>query len=101
LIRLGSVQESSTAPLPASPEERTGSLPLAELRRGPRAGFLDGFVSEAWQISRAVPVAEYTWSLEWSDRAEEEANDSYYHVRVRQKNDQRAWSSPIWVGDRT
>jgi hypothetical protein len=77
------------------------SLPLAELRRGPRAGYLDGFVSEAWQISRAVPESEYAWSVGWSDRAEGEADDSYYHVRVRQKNDQWAWSSPIWVGGPT
>ena len=75
-------------------------LPLAQLREGARAGFLDGFVSEAWQISRAVPEAEYAWGFEWSDRAEtaEGRGDDFYYVRVRQKNDQWAWSSPIWVG---
>jgi hypothetical protein len=69
---------------------------LTELREGPRAGYLDGFVSEAFQLSRAVPEAEYHWSWQVNDRGETDERDFYY-VRVRQKNDQWAWSSPIWV----
>ena len=69
---------------------------LSELRQGPRAGYLDGFVSEAFQLSRAVPEAEYQWSWRVDDRGEADARDFYY-VRVRQKNDQWAWSSPIWI----
>jgi hypothetical protein len=69
---------------------------LSELRQGPRTGYLDGFVSEAFQLSRAIPEAEYRWSWQVDDRAEANGRDFYY-VRVRQKNDQWAWSSPIWV----
>jgi hypothetical protein len=72
-------------------------LPLSELRRGPRAGFLDGFVSEAWQLSRAVPESEYAWRCTWDD-PDPRAAPAWYALRVRQKNDQWAWSSPIFVG---
>ena len=72
-------------------------LPLAVLREGPRAGILDGFVSEAWQLSRAVPESEYAWRCDWEDD-DSTAAPAWYAVRVRQKNDQWAWSSPIFVG---
>jgi len=70
---------------------------LAELRHGPRAGLLDGFVSPAWQLSRAVPETEYAWRCTWED-VESGARTAHYYVRVRQKNDQWAWSSPVFVG---
>lgn len=75
------------------------SVPLAELQRGPRAGFLEGFVSEAWQLSRAVPEAEYAWDCAFEELAAEAppASGDAYLVRVRQKNDQWAWASPIFV----
>jgi len=70
---------------------------LAELREGPRAGFLDGFVSPAWQLSRAVPEAECRWRCAWEDTDPGGGPDHYY-VRVRQKDDQWAWTSPVFVG---
>lgn len=70
---------------------------LAELRHGPRAGLLDGFVSPAWQLSRAVPEVEYAWRWRWHETDPSPDARSYY-VRVRQKNDQWAWSSPVFVG---
>jgi hypothetical protein len=70
---------------------------LADLRHGPRAGMLDGFVSPAWQLSRAVPEAEYAWRWTWQETDADGGPDHYY-VRVRQKNDQWAWSSPVFVG---
>jgi hypothetical protein len=69
---------------------------LGELRHGPRADYLDGFVSPSFQLSRAVPEDEYRWSWELDDRGSDQGPDFYY-VRVRQKNDQWAWSSPIWI----
>jgi hypothetical protein len=80
----------------ASVNGREAAYSLTELRQGPRTAYLDGFVSEAFQISRAVPEAEYRWSWHPSDRGDAEGGDFYY-VRVRQKNDQWAWSSPIWI----
>ncbi len=70
---------------------------LAELRHGSRAGLLDGFVSPAWQLSRAVPEAEYAWRFAIDDE-DASAGSGVYYARVRQKNDQWAWGSPVFVG---
>ena len=38
--------------------------------------------------------------IEWIDDSAGTSDGrerDYYYVRVRQKNDQMAWSSPIWV----
>jgi hypothetical protein len=80
----------------ASVNGREAAYPLSALRQGPRAGYLGGFVSEAYQLSRAVPRSEYDWSWTLDDRGEAGATDFYY-VRVRQKNDQWAWTSPVWI----
>ncbi len=70
---------------------------LAELRDGPRAGYVDGFVSPAWQFHRAVPDEACCWRHEFSDPRAAGERDWYY-ARVRQTNDQWAWSSPVHVG---
>ena len=52
------------------------------------------------KIHRAIPEAGYTAAFEIEDDSplDGEAN---YRVRVEQRNGQRAWSSPIWVGGNT
>ena len=69
---------------------------IGELRTGPRSGHLGGFLTPAYQFHRAVPIQEYRWSTTMTDEHRTSDRDHYY-VRVRQKNDQWAWSSPIWV----
>lgn len=69
---------------------------IGDLRAGPRSGYLRGFVSEAYQFSRAVPTAEYHWRWRVTDRGGADGTDFYY-ARVRQQNDQWAWSSPVWI----
>ena len=76
---------------------KTVEYPLAELRDGPRSGYLDGFVSHAYQLGRAISEGEYCWDGAFVDQRDPSQKDWYY-VRVRQKNDQWAWSSPIYVG---
>jgi hypothetical protein len=71
-------------------------LSLGDLLTGSRTYYLGGFVSPAICLHRAVPAAEFTHSFELTDRRESTRRDWYY-VRVRQRNDQWAWSSPIWV----
>nr|MDJ0789097.1 hypothetical protein [Myxococcota bacterium] len=80
-----------------SVNERAIDVALSELRDGPRADMMDGFVSPAWQLSRAVPEAEYAWRFGVEDVDASPGPDVYY-VRVRQKNDQWAWGSPVFVG---
>jgi hypothetical protein len=43
-----------------------------------------------------VPQTEFAHRFDLTDRRESTGRDWYY-VRVRQRNDQWAWSSPIWV----
>jgi hypothetical protein len=40
---------------------------VAELRAGPRSDYLEGFVSPAFQLSRAVPESELCCDTRWLD----------------------------------
>lgn len=69
---------------------------IGELRRGARTGFVGGFNSAAFAFGRAVPDALLSTSLDVIDDREGSRRD-WYQARVRQVNDQWAWSSPTWV----
>jgi hypothetical protein len=70
---------------------------LGELIEGARGGYVGGFLTPAFYFHRAVPSLEFLRSVSTEHQAGEGARDWYY-VRVRQKNNQYAWSSPIWIG---
>ncbi len=73
---------------------------VGELREGSRSGYLGGFLTPAYLFNRAVPDEELVMNIEFVDRAPNEATPGpmeWYYVRVRQKNDQWAWGSPVWV----
>lgn len=72
------------------------SLPLRNLRDGSRTRHLGGFVSPAVRVRRAVGESEFATTLRFSHRPGRVEHD-LYRVRVRQRNDQWAWSSPVWV----
>ena len=69
---------------------------LGELLEGPRAGYLGGFLTPAYAFQRAAPRREYALDFDLEHRSEGERRDWYY-LRVRQRNGQWAWTSPIWV----
>jgi hypothetical protein len=69
---------------------------LGELLEGARAGYLGGFLTPAYQFHRAVTPAEYTSRISLLHDSDGDRRD-WYTVRVRQKNNQWAWSSPIWI----
>ena len=71
-------------------------LPVSRLLKGPCAGYLGGFLSPAYCFHQAVPQSAYSASFQFSHSPNCVRQDWYY-VRVRQKNGQWAWSSPIWV----
>ena len=75
---------------------KTYHLTLADLKDGTQTYYLDGFVSPAICFHRAVPEKEYTHHFEFSHQIKSPQRDWYY-IRVRQKNNQWAWSSPIWI----
>jgi hypothetical protein len=72
------------------------AVPLAELMTGARTWYLGGFVSPAICFHRAVPQTESAHRFAFLHRRDATARE-WYTVRVRQRNDQWAWSSPIWV----
>ncbi|MBK8019914.1 MAG: Tat pathway signal sequence [Chloroflexi bacterium] len=71
---------------------------LAELIDGSRTFYLGGFVSPAICFHRAIPLQEFAMNMAFMHDGGLRERDWYY-VRVRQRNDQWAWSSPIWIGE--
>lgn len=70
------------------------SFPLATLIEGARTGYLEGIGAPAYRFHRAYPLHDYEWDLSFVD--ESISDGDVHYVRVRQKNDQWAWSSPIF-----
>lgn len=69
---------------------------LQDLFGGTKAHFLNGWLSESIQFERACPEDGFMASISFTD-TEPERDTDYYYVRVRQRDGQAAWSSPIWV----
>ncbi len=90
------VQGDSQTTLAATINGQPVHVPLARLLDGPLTGYLGGFLTPCYCFQRAVPQAEATAQLHFTHHAHGQQRDWYY-VRVRQTNDQWAWSSPIWV----
>lgn len=67
---------------------------IDELVAGARSGSLDHTDAPSWRFHRAPEPAEWRWRFGWEEGGD--GADSYY-VRVRQKNDQWAWSSPVFL----
>ena len=79
---------------------KSDSVKIGELISGSKVGYLGGFLTPAFYFHRAIPEKIYKWSLEWQDNSTQElptGGRDWYYVRVRQQNNQYAWSSPIWV----
>ncbi|MCY4465904.1 MAG: DUF3604 domain-containing protein [Chloroflexi bacterium] len=71
-------------------------LPISELLKGARSFYTSGFVSPSFVFHRALPADEYRHSFTITHEGEGKQRDWYY-ARVRQRNGQWAWASPIWV----
>lgn len=69
---------------------------LGTLLNGTQACFMNGWLSEAIQFHRAIPEQGFTVEHFMTDNEQENETD-YYYVRVRQRDNQWAWTSPIWV----
>lgn len=73
------------------------AVSLAELLQGPRSIYLGGFLTPACYFHRAVPTSESQTTFTVSHQQPQAQQRDWYYVRVRQVNNQWAWSSPIWV----
>jgi hypothetical protein len=74
---------------------RAVEIPLVCLLEGARAGRLGKIASGAYRFHRAPLRWEFDWRGEFEDVGR---GQDVYALRVRQLNDQWAWSSPIAVG---
>ena len=70
-------------------------VPLRRLVEGAYADYTGSIDSPAFRLHRAPSTWEYRWSISFEDE-HADGEPAFYHVRVRQKNDQWAWSSPIF-----
>ena len=75
-------------------ENRLLRVVLGDQVTGIVSGYLGGFLTPAWCLHQAVPRAARACRFSFTDRSSQR---DWYYVRVRQQNDQWAWTSPIWV----
>lgn len=68
---------------------------LDELMTGARSGSLDHTDAPCWRFNRAPAPEELNASYAFTD--DEPMDEGFYYVRVRQTNDQWAWSSPVFL----
>ena len=73
-------------------------IPLSSLLEGARSGRLGKISSPAYRLHRAPLRWEFDWQGEFLDSVLEDGGGDIYYARVRQMNDQWAWSSPVKVG---
>lgn len=90
------IEGTSDTKLTANINGRTETLTLNDLMTGSRTFYTGGFVSPVICFHRAVPASEYTHEFNF-EHVHETSERDWYYVRVRQHNNQWAWSSPIWV----
>jgi hypothetical protein len=76
---------------------RKVNIPLARLLEGAQAGQLGKIASPCYRFHRAPRRWEFDWHGECEDRVKEAEQGDVYYARVRQMNDQWAWSSPVRV----
>lgn len=84
------------AKLTANFNGKTFSYTMDQLLRGTYSNFMIGWLSEAIQFHRAATEEVYKIEYTMTDDAPEKDTD-YYYVRVRQRDNNWAFSSAIWV----
>lgn len=84
------------AKLTANFNGKTFSYTMDQLLRGTYSNFMIGWLSEAIQFHRAATEEVYKVEYSMTDDSPEKDID-YYYVRVRQRDNNWAFSSAIWV----
>lgn len=93
------VEMPLSAKISAEVGGQTFAHSLSELLSGSQAHFMRGWLSEAVRFSRACPESGFS-VCQWMVDDQPERDTDYYYVRVRQRDGQWAWSSPIWVDNK-
>lgn len=76
--------------------EKKHIIPFSELLEASQSHYLGDFLTGAYHIGRLIPEEEYVRSIRLQDQDDGSREDVYY-VRVGQRNNQWAWSSPVWI----
>lgn len=93
------VESSRTADIIVKINQKERKIALKRLLQGSVAGDIDDEMeSHCWKLHKAPLPWQYQWELNFEDRPEDVGGRDVYYVRVRQTNDQWAWSSSIFVG---
>jgi hypothetical protein len=80
------------------PVEQRQRVTLGALRRGSHHGFTGPFPAESWQWHRLVPRAASALAGRCTLAVPE--GRSHVYLRVRQRNGQMAWGSPVFINHR-
>ncbi|AQQ71062.1 hypothetical protein SMSP2_01426 [Limihaloglobus sulfuriphilus] len=75
-------------------------ISLQRLMEGAYTGSLGSIDSPAYKFNRAPRSNEMNWNIKYIDTGTDTRFDighSFYYIRVKQQNDQWAWSSPVFV----
>lgn len=88
------VEVPRTAVVQAVFDGKSVRWPIEALIQGARTGQLGNIDSPAWRFHRAPLEHQWHWSGTWVDEGPSGAN---YYIRVRQRNDQWAWASPVFL----
>ena len=74
------------------------TIPIKNLLEGSVAEMVSNEMEvPAWKLHKAPLPHEYNWSFSFEDSSNDESDSDFYYLRVRQMNDQWAWSSPVFV----
>jgi len=88
------IEASPDATVYAIINGKTWQWTLSTLIEGARSDLTNGIESPALRIHRAALPEE----LNWQCQVEDDSKDGdFYYTRVRQRNEQWAWSSPIFI----
>jgi hypothetical protein len=91
-----------------NPRADGGPVPLERALKGAVTGYSTPDIeAAAWRIHRAPRREEFLWDIRYTAPESGEGpaaagtegldGGDFYYVRVRQKNGQMAWSSPIRI----
>ncbi|MFW6270017.1 MAG: hypothetical protein ACOC4G_08035 [Bacillota bacterium] len=72
------------------------SYNIERLLQGSLSTHIESYNSEAFVVHQALPENKYNIKLNWEDSTKEKPVDNYF-VEIRQKNNQMAWITPIYV----
>ena len=84
------------AKITASFNDKIFEHSMQELLDGTYSHFMIGWLSEAIQFHRAATESVYQINYKTIDNKPDKSTD-YYYIRVRQRDGNCAFSSPIWV----